>query len=365
MGPPRASPPRPASRRLSLLPLSLLLIALVVALFAYRFWQAPTAQGDAPPTAVLNVALPTPSPTPSPSSTPTAPLATPTARRGATSTSQPAMSRATPTLPLLPGDTTVLTFAPLPEQVAWVSNSEPNAHFGDFYIPAGTFQGRTYYGAVQFDLLALPPGSTIVYADLQLTGLNDQNLGDAGMWTARLLAPASDAAWSELTYDTLQEASVAATLPTTLTADDLGRNQLNVFGFNAPALEALRRRAASGLVSFRVEGPTVPGDNLFLWDSGYGAGTEGGCRPRAAYRRSLGHPASNLRTPAALGERSHRDAQPHPHLRYHHQHAYPRKCADARPHRGGGDGPGCHPWHRHAPAAQLGHAHHRHSHTPA
>jgi hypothetical protein len=47
---------------------------------------------------------------------------------------------------------------------------------------------------------------------------------------------------------------------------------VNTLTFSSDQLSALQSRLATGLVSFRLDGPLAGANNIFSWDSGYGTG---------------------------------------------------------------------------------------------
>jgi hypothetical protein len=151
--------------------------------------------------------------------------------------------------------------------VGWTSSLDGQNHFNDGKIHAGFFKGHVFHGVIQFDLSEIPPDSNITYAALQLTGLNDKNLDLGGAWQIRLLDPIIDHSWPTLTYDKLRQAPVQSTLQPILPRSDLASDKINVFVFNQEQLVALEQRLNSGLISFRIDGPSSGPDNLFTWDS--------------------------------------------------------------------------------------------------
>ncbi|MBI1876656.1 MAG: PD40 domain-containing protein [Chloroflexi bacterium] len=235
------------------------LILLIIVGLVYAFWGVVAT----PPTTSL--------------STPPAPRLAPTLTPGPTPKPLPAAALPTPSVPLslsqvaetaLPGRI-VLTLTPAAEAVGWASNLDGRTHFDVPNIHAGFFKGHVYYGAIQFDLSAVPPGSTLTYAALQLAGLDEQNLHLGGSWQLDLLDPAINAVWPELTYELLHQAALEITISPTLTSADLGRNKVNLFSFGPAQLAVLQQHLVNGQISFRLDGPTSAGDNLFTWDSGY------------------------------------------------------------------------------------------------
>lgn len=235
-------------------------VSILAAVFIYAFLRKPETQPLPTPRQVPAVgrevsltSTPTWPPTPTP--TPTSPVAHATAF-------------STPPIPTPPPGGLVLTLTPAAGTVGSASNLDGKARFGDRNIHVGTFKGHIYHGALQFDLSVVPADSIIVYAALELVGLGDQNVGQTGTWELRVLDPAIDTAWSALTYDLLHNAIVEETIPPALRPADLARDRLNVFVFGPDQLIALQRHLVNGLISFRLDGPTLGHDNLFTWDGG-------------------------------------------------------------------------------------------------
>lgn len=163
------------------------------------------------------------------------------------------------------------------EVVGWVQEQDESAnHFGDYNIYAGVFEGRQRIGAIQFDLSTIPPGAPIVYADLTLTGLSDEWLGTEGAWQADLLAPWIDQGWTKRDFHWLARPdSSIAPLTGQVSQADVGIGQFNTFFFSPEALNQLAARLYTGQLAVRLVGPNNGSDNLFAWDSGFGARSTG------------------------------------------------------------------------------------------
>ena len=247
------------------------LTALVIGGLAYTLWpEAVSPASPSPSTPVVTLPTPTQTSEPTPKPLPLADLPT------------PAASSAAPDIAVVStpsADSVTFTLTPAAESVGWVSSLDGRSHFNVPNLHAGFFKGHIYYGAIQFDLSAVPSDATLTYAALQLAGLDEQNLRASGSWQLNLLDPAIDALWPELTYERLHEATVEITLSPTLTPADLGRNKVNLFSFDPEQLAILQQHLVRGQVSFRLDGPTSAGDNLFTWDSGYHGEDEGGLKP--------------------------------------------------------------------------------------
>ncbi len=230
------------------------LIGLLAGL-GYTFWPEPAHPLVVQASNFVSPAVLTPLPTPTATASPTPPT--------------PAAAASTPLLPTLPPNAISLVLTPTTESVGWVSSLDGRSHFGFPNIHAGFYKGQVYYGALQFDLSTIPPGSSLTYAAVELIGLDGQHLGTTGKWQLSLLDPAINVTWPKLTYETLHQAPVDAVLSPALTPAQLGPGQVNRFLFNPTHLSILEQSLAGGAVSFRLEGPTAGSDNMFTWDSGF------------------------------------------------------------------------------------------------
>ncbi len=198
-----------------------------------------------------------------------APTATPRPLPTATETPTPS---ATPTAK---PEGIVYAIAPRVNAVGWVRSGEGGNHFGDSNLFAGWTDGRTYVGAMQFDLSFLPADAMIVSAQLDLTGLQDAGLGGEGTWTLSIVGEALEAHWTSVTYEVISNVPDTAVVPPVLTSAELGRGRVNSFELDAEQRALLEKRLAAKTVSFRIDGPSSGANNLFGWDSGYGPGTLG------------------------------------------------------------------------------------------
>lgn len=199
----------------------------------------------------------------------------------ATSAGQPTVTllpthtpRPTPTL-LPPEGGIIYALKPYPDRVGWVVSGQGGNHFGESHLYAGISQGRIYHGAFQFDLSFLPPGSSVYYAAVELTGSNDQRLAQGGTWSVQMLGIDVDPDWAKHGFDEIHGASVFDTLAPSLKSTDLVKGKTYVFVLNAQQRAELERRIFRGVVSFRIDGPPSGIENLFGWDSGYGSESTG------------------------------------------------------------------------------------------
>jgi hypothetical protein len=203
---------------------------------------------------------------------PASPTASPTVTGTPTPVRPTPIPITPPPSPTLPVGGRYYRLVPEARAVGWVSADRRAAQFGQRNVYAGSFQGQTYYGILQFDLSSIPVGAQVSYVALSLTGLNDENIGATGTWQVRILDPRVDENWANLTFDTVRDAAVVDTLSPTLSPGDLARKRVNTFVFDARQRSRLEQRLISGKFSLRIDGPATAEDDLFGWDSGYGGG---------------------------------------------------------------------------------------------
>ncbi len=202
-----------------------------------------------PPDATATSAAPAASPTPTPT------LPRPTA--------------APPPTPGPEGDVT-LQIEARPADSGWVVSAEARGnHLGDDDMYVGVFDGAVYLGAIQFDLSAVPPDAQINWATLFVLGRSARYTLPGGSFQASILDPASDLAWSSLTYNRLWGAGAVRALPPALSGDQLRAGEATFVRFDAEAVAELKRRSTTTRrLSLRLDGPSVGGNNLFSWNSG-------------------------------------------------------------------------------------------------
>jgi len=213
----------------------------------------------------------TPSPTPSVTATstnPPVPTSTPTPTATPLPTDTP-----TPTATPVAGGVTI-ELTPAADAVGWVMSSEPDRnHFGDDDIYSGIHGGRIYIGAIQFDLSQIPAEAEVQWARLRLTGQTRDYMGSGGSWSVWLLRPDIDENWPDHGYTAIYNAEPLELLLPILANKDLNRDRVNEFNFTPNQISLLEARLRSTRrISFRIDGPTSGGNNLFSWDSGYGTG---------------------------------------------------------------------------------------------
>jgi uncharacterized protein YkwD len=230
---------------------------------------SPTATGTAPPTDVPPTNTPGPSPTATPTDVP--PTATATAPPPPDRTPTPTD---VPTIDPGPGGGLV-EIAPECGDIGWVKQGEAGNHFCDTETYTGYYHGYVYYGAMQFDLSAVPQDSHIASARLTISGQTTEYLSRLGngRWRVVLLDPAIDYGWRGHGYNSISGASTLALLRPEMLQSDLDAGRRNTFVFDDDQLwylgERLRR---TGKISFRMDGPRAGTSNVFSWATGYPAG---------------------------------------------------------------------------------------------
>jgi TolB protein len=182
-----------------------------------------------------------------------------------------------------------MVLTPAARDVGWVvsddetifTSYDPQNHFGDSFLYVGVLNEQVYHGAIQFDLARIPRGVKIYAASLRLTGLRADQVLSIGEWRLTMLGSEIDLRWRDHNFEQIDQASIWSTFEVTLTPEELGEGQVNLFEFTPEQLELLERRVLEGsdrfgrLVSFRLDGPTTGDDNLFAWDTGYGPASKG------------------------------------------------------------------------------------------
>jgi hypothetical protein len=151
---------------------------------------------------------------------------------------------------------------------------EVGVELREFRGPIGMPKGiAVHAAAIQFDLTAIPPGSQVVSATLELTGAH---LRPDAKLSAKLkvLSPDIDVAWGKLDYPTLTSAPVKAVLSPKIRHIMLGDGTVNKFKIDPSLLEELR--AANSKITFRIDGPDYDLASYwawFIWWSGNEAAT--------------------------------------------------------------------------------------------
>ena len=151
---------------------------------------------------------------------------------------------------------------------------EVGVELREFRGPIGMPKGiAVHAAAIQFDLSAIPPGSQVVSATLELTGAHLRP--DAKFFAnLKVLSPDIDVAWGKLDYPTLTSAPVKAVLSPKIRHIMLGDGTVNKFKIPSSLVEELR--ATGNKVTFRIDGPDYDLAAYwpwFIWWSGNEAAT--------------------------------------------------------------------------------------------
>lgn len=278
--------------RISLTTIAWILASLLA--FAAFLFFAPT---------LLNPPLPTRTPT----AIAIAGTRRATATRTATVTKTPTLISLPPLsleqtpLPIptpLPG-TKLYTMIADPTQSGYIRTGEDKPHWGDRNLHAGFFNKQQFSSVLYFDLAPIPPGSRVLYADLQLTGLGRDNLGREGEWQMSVLQPQATSDWKSLSVSSLTEAPPATQMSRALQPQDLDVrlvNQLLFADSQFPLLEGFINE--NGYLAVRIEGPGGPTNSLFTWDGG-GLDLKSGAHPTLNVLAVPGEFAVITNTPAA------------------------------------------------------------------
>ncbi len=246
-----------------LLRLSLIIIGLIIVVGGGAYLALNYSQAPPPPDIALPVAS-TPSPT---SSAASAKLETPspTATRRPTPTPSPTSA--------VPPGGIIYALSPDINSVGWVQAGETGNHFGDSYLYAGLREGTLNFGAMQFDLSFIPDGSTIFMAELELTGITDNEVAAGSAFALNILDVEANTAWAKQDFSSLHDASVEETVAPELTAADLGQGQINTFILNAAQRSIIKDRLEANYLSLQLASLNPEKAGWFAWDSGYGSET--------------------------------------------------------------------------------------------
>lgn len=211
-----------------------------------------------------------------------------------------------------PAGNAMATPTPLPQEielmlpavsngVGWASGLDGRSYLAEPEILAGSFDGNTFVGAMQFDLSSVPAGAILTYAELQLTGHDGQNLQPGGKWELHLLDSAIDAGWPTLTYNTLRQAISETTVGQPLTSANLVAGQANSFHFDARQLVRLQEHLINGLASFRLDAAASDDNNIFTWNGNAAANASHGNQPQLYVRYVPGDDVGKTTIKRAVG----------------------------------------------------------------
>lgn len=160
----------------------------------------------------------------------------------------------------------VILLAPVRCGAVSVSEADPRPDCDAPALASGSRDGRQFIGAITFDLADLPPGSEILYAGLELVGMDAEFLADYGRWYLRLIQPPPGESARTLGFDALRGAPPAGPeLVWRLRSGQLAPGGRNTLEFEAEARASLTARLGAGTVTFRIDGPSGR-TNLFSWE---------------------------------------------------------------------------------------------------
>lgn len=161
----------------------------------------------------------------------------------------------------------------------WMADDIRRNHVNDSFLYVGQSQGKQHIAAVRFDLRNVPRGAELVYGQLRLTGLRDQNLTDDPnvQWQAQLITEDALPNLASADFLTLLSAPAVFTLPA-ITSAHLAVDEVNSWELDAQVRAWLEEQLLLGAKSIilRLQAIGIGQDNLFAWDSGFGPETSGG-----------------------------------------------------------------------------------------
>jgi len=172
-------------------------------------------------------------------------------------------------LPTPPANGVSLALAPDSDQTGYVGNNSKAVFTPDNNLNVGVLKGQVFASIVQFDLHSLAPGTKILFAALELSGRNGNNLGTQGQWTLDVL-DTKTSNWNNVDYDSLRRVPALFTVGNPLPPSELIAGARKRFILSAPQLTLLQKQADVGSISIRLNGPTEGGDNLFVWEASPG-----------------------------------------------------------------------------------------------
>ncbi len=160
----------------------------------------------------------------------------------------------------------------------WMAEDIRRNHLNDSFLYVGLSQGKQHIAAVRFDLRNVPRGAELVYGQLRLTGLRDQNLTtDPNVqWQAQLIAEDALPNLASADFLTLLSAPAVFTLPL-LRSDQLAADGVNSWELDGETRAWIENQLLLGAKSIilRLQAKDNGQENLFGWDSGFGPQTSG------------------------------------------------------------------------------------------
>ncbi len=175
-------------------------------------------------------------------------------------------------IPTPPSNGVLLTLSADPARTGWLASTERVPHWDAHSLLVGSQRGQNYIATFQFEVSALPPGSTILFAIIELVGKDGTRLAPLGEWTLELLDAARIKDWDQLSFDQLANMPALAPINSPLPVAQLGAGVPNRLELNAAERELLEGQLEHGRLVFRLRGP-MTSDNLFVWSAGSGTPT--------------------------------------------------------------------------------------------
>ncbi len=161
----------------------------------------------------------------------------------------------------------VFVFPSEQRRSGWFVTGEQEPHWGDRNLHAGKYKGQVYQSLILFDLAALAPGSKILFAEVEVGGLSQSNLGPSGSWTLGLVPFDFSSTWVGRTNEEFRNVAIDP-VGAPHAPQDLAEAQINQFVFTAGQVARLENALQrTGRVGFRLDGPSVE-EGLFTWDGG-------------------------------------------------------------------------------------------------
>jgi len=176
-----------------------------------------------------------------------------------------AQSRVPVVIPPLPPNAKLFEFAADPRRTGWLLATEEEPHWGDRNLHAGVYKGQGYQSILAFEASTLAPGSQIIWAEVELTGLNGGNLSSSGRWSLKLFPADWTANWTPGTKVDFRRV-LTTEIGTALLSTDLAEGQPNHFVFGSMQLaqlqDALNTTGRIVFVSERSGSPEIYVYNL-------------------------------------------------------------------------------------------------------
>lgn len=162
----------------------------------------------------------------------------------------------------------------------WQSSDTLQTGLGDSFLYAGDSDQQRYISAMQFDLSNIARGAPLLSGELRLTGLRDDHLDRTKdrIWLVQLVPQSELGKLAGASFMAVFSAGAPVTLFPEIHTAELAPGRTNTWKLDEATLGWLEKRIAEGDKSLivRIVSSTQGADNnLFAWDSGLGAKSEG------------------------------------------------------------------------------------------